>query len=150
MGRRAREPDSPPAAAPEPGSAALVAALHADLADWMGTDAPPKVFDRFAAALHEKFTAVTILAEVVDREALLTGVWSVRNAQPGLRIEITDFEELADAGPVLAVRFVAEYRHGDMLARRRVSAVLSASDHGYQWRSLHETAFPADRQPPAG
>ncbi|MEV0245629.1 hypothetical protein AB0H76_03455 [Nocardia sp. NPDC050712] len=143
MGRRSREQDSPSAAAGTPaGSAEVVAALHSDLAEWMGSDAPPKVFDRFAEALHEKFTAVTILAQVVDREALLTGVWSVRNVQPGLRIEISEVEELANDDAVVAVRFVAEYRHGEMRARRMVTAVLTGSELGYRWRSLHETAFP--------
>ncbi|WP_228538270.1 hypothetical protein [Nocardia sp. XZ_19_385] len=146
MGRRAREPDAPTGTAPARSVLAeVVVALHSDLAEWMGTDAPPKVFDRFAEALHEQFGAVTVVAQVVDRDTLLTGVWSVRNAQPGLRIEISEFEEIASTDTVAVVRFVAEYQHEQMRARRMVTAVLIAGDHGYRWRSLHETA-----PPPAG
>ncbi|MEV6275492.1 hypothetical protein [Nocardia sp. NPDC051832] len=144
MGRRAREPESPGSSEPAPsGLAEVVVALHSDLAEWMGTDAPPKVFDRFAEALHDKFSAVTVVAQVVDRDTLLTGVWSVRNAQPGLRIEISEVEEIAEGDGMAAVRFVAEYQHEEMRARRMVTAVLVSGDHGYRWRSLHETAPPA-------
>ncbi|MGW0246772.1 hypothetical protein ACWDYH_09040 [Nocardia goodfellowii] len=140
MGRRAREQDAPSGEPEVAGMAGVVQALHSDLAEWMGTDAPPKVFDRFAEALHERFSAVTVVAQVVDRDTLLTGVWSVRNAQPGLRIEISEVEEIVAAGTVAVVRFVAEYAHQEMRARRMVTAVLLATDHGYRWRSMHETA----------
>jgi hypothetical protein len=120
----------------------VIGALHSDLAEWMGSDAPPKVFDRFANALDEQFSAVTTVGQVVDRDALLAGVWSARNTQPGLDIEITDIEELAHSGTIVTVRFTAENLLGATRTRRLVTAILITADHGYLWRSVHETAAP--------
>jgi hypothetical protein len=121
----------------------VIAALHEDLADWLGTNAPPKVFDRFANALHDEFSAVTTLGQVVDRDTLLAGVCSARNTQPGLGIETTDIEQLAHSGTLVTVRFTAENRLADTRTRRIVTAILITADHGFLWRSMHETATPA-------
>ncbi|MFX0577566.1 hypothetical protein [Nocardia nepalensis] len=121
----------------------VIGALHSDLAEWMGSDAPPKVFDRFANALDEQFSAVTTVGQVVDRDTLLAGVWSARNTQPGLDIEITDIDELVHSGTVVTVRFTAENLLGDTRTRRLVTAILIIADHGYLWRSVHETASSA-------
>ncbi|MBB5911447.1 hypothetical protein BJY24_000314 [Nocardia transvalensis] len=121
----------------------VVVDLHSDLAEWLGTDAPPKVFDRFANALDDGFTSVVTTGEAVTRDALLSGVWSARNAQPGLEIEITDVTEIARTTKLVIVRFVAENRFGGASMRRRVTAVLLTDGQLYSWRSVHETAIPA-------
>ncbi|QIS02122.1 hypothetical protein F5X71_07140 [Nocardia brasiliensis] len=118
----------------------VVAALHFDLAEWMSSNAPPKVFDRFANALDDKFSAVTTVGQVIDRDTLLAGVWSAKNSQPGLRIEVSDLEELAHSGKLVTVRFVAENCLAEVRTRRLVTAILLVADHGYLWRSVHETA----------
>ncbi|WP_330254564.1 hypothetical protein OG874_08495 [Nocardia sp. NBC_00565] len=121
----------------------VIAALHSDLAEWMGSNAPPKVFDRFANALHDQFSAVTTVGQVVDRDTLLAGVWSARDTQPGLDIEITDITELAHSGTIVTVRFTATNQLGEIRTRRLVTGILIVADHGYLWHSLHETATPA-------
>ncbi|MFD6160536.1 hypothetical protein ACFWF7_31850 [Nocardia sp. NPDC060256] len=125
-----------------PDLADVIEALHSDLAEWMGSNAPPKVFDRFANALHDEFSSVTTVGQVIDRDTLLAGVWSARNAQPGFTIEITGIEEIAQSGSLLTVRFTAENLQGDIRSRRLVTAILLNTDHGYLWRSLHETTTP--------
>ncbi|WP_159080266.1 hypothetical protein [Nocardia suismassiliense] len=127
----------------QPDLADVIEALHSDLAEWMGSNAPPKVFDRFANALDEKFSSVTTVGQVIDRDTLLAGVWSARNAQPGFDIAITGIEEIAQSGSIVTVRFVAENRLGDNRTRRLVTAILLRTDHGYMWRSVHETAAAA-------
>ncbi|MFI6046651.1 DUF4440 domain-containing protein [Nocardia sp. NPDC051321] len=125
-----------------PDLADVVEALHSDLAEWMGSNAPPKVFDRFANALHDEFSSVTTVGQIIDRDTLLAGVWSARNAQPGFTIEIADIEEIAQSGSLLTVRFTAENQQGDTRSRRLVTAILLNTDHGYLWRWLHETTAP--------
>ncbi|WP_069160284.1 DUF4440 domain-containing protein [Nocardia altamirensis] len=138
----------------------VIDALHSDLAEWMGTNAAPKVFDRFANALHEDFSAVTTTGQVFDRDALLAGVWSARNTQPDLTIEITEVQEIATGASIVVARFTAVNRQAhpspdhhpssnrsampaELYSRRLVTAVLDVADHGYQWRSVHETAAAA-------
>ncbi|MFB8277681.1 DUF4440 domain-containing protein [Nocardia colli] len=125
-----------------PDLADVIEALHSDLAEWMGSNAPPKVFDRFANALHDDFSSVTTVGQVIDRDTLLAGVWSARNAQPGFTIEISDIEEVAQSGTILTVRFTAENRQGEVRSRRLVTAILLSADHGYLWRLVHETTAP--------
>ncbi|WP_405162716.1 DUF4440 domain-containing protein [Nocardia sp. NBC_01499] len=125
-----------------PDLADVIEALHSDLAEWMGSNAPPKVFDRFANALHDEFSSVTTTGQVIDRDTLLAGVWSARNAQPGFTIEITDIQEIAHSDTILTVRFTAENQQGDTRSRRLVTAILLSTDHGYLWRLVHETAAP--------
>ncbi|WP_433663962.1 DUF4440 domain-containing protein [Nocardia sp. CA-128927] len=125
-----------------PDLADVIEALHSDLAEWMGSNAPPKVFDRFANALHDEFSSVTTTGQVIDRDTLLAGVWSARNAQPGFNIEITDIQEIAQSGSILTARFTAENQQGEVRSRRLVTAILLNTDHGYLWRSVHETATP--------
>lgn len=125
-----------------PDLADVVEALHSDLAEWLGSNAPPKVFDRFANALHDEFSSVTTVGQIIDRDTLLAGVWPARNAQPGFTIEITGIEEIAQSGSLLTVRFTAENQQGDTRSRRLVTAILLNTDHGYLWRWLHETTTP--------
>ncbi|MFD7845378.1 hypothetical protein ACFV4K_20890 [Nocardia sp. NPDC059764] len=122
--------------------AGIVAAFHYDLAEWLGSDAPPKVFDRISGQLDEQFTSVVTTGETVDRETLLAGLWSARNLQPGLEIEVSDVLELTRGGHLLVLRFVAENRMAEVRNRRSVTAVLITDGRTYRWRTVHETATP--------
>lgn len=117
----------------------VVVDLHSDLAEWLGSDAPPKVFDRFANALDDGFTSVVTTGDAIDRDALLAGVWSARNAQPGLEIAISEVAEIARATNLVVVRFAAENRYAGTTSKRRVTAVLRTDGQLYSWRSVHET-----------
>ncbi|WP_306362636.1 hypothetical protein [Nocardia sp. CC227C] len=119
----------------------VVAALHWDLAEWLGTDAPPKVFDRISGALDEGFTSVVTTGQAVDRETLLSGLWSARNAQPGLRIEVSEVGEIARRPGLVVARFMAANTVGELTTRRRVTAVLVTDGQRHLWRSVHETPF---------
>lgn len=87
---------------------------------------------------------VTTSGEILRRTELLDGLRSARNASPGLRIDISEFEELADESGMLVVRFLESHHHAGQVARRRVTAVLVPVDGepGAQWLAVHET--PAD------
>ncbi|MEU1427748.1 hypothetical protein ABZ412_11810 [Nocardia sp. NPDC005746] len=121
----------------------IVTAFHADLAEWLGADAPPKVFDRVSGQLDEEFTSIVTTGQTVDRETLLAGLWSARNLQPGLAIEVSDVKQLARSGNLLVVRFVAENRMGELRTARTVTAALVTDGRTYLWRTVHETATPA-------
>lgn len=121
----------------------IVAALHFDLAEWLGTDAPPKVFDRISGALDERFTSVVTTGQAVDRETFLAGIWSARNALAGLQIEVSEAQELARSGQLILVRFVAENRLGTVrMQQRTVTAALITDGRTHLWRTVHETALP--------
>ncbi|MGX1807414.1 hypothetical protein ACWIGI_16985 [Nocardia sp. NPDC055321] len=120
----------------------VVAALHWDLAEVLGTDCAPKVFDRIAAALDEQFTSVVTTGQTVDRETLLAGVWSARNTQPGMAIEVSDVREIARSGNLVIVRFAAANRIGEVRTRRVATAVLVTDGRTHLWRSVHETSTP--------
>ncbi|MGW4356214.1 hypothetical protein ACWELJ_29420 [Nocardia sp. NPDC004582] len=115
--------------------------LHDDLATWLGSEAAPEVFERFARAQRPEFTMVSTDGSVVAREALLTGLRAARNAVPGLRIEIDEVVELNRLAATVVVRF-REVHHGPTgSAARQVTAVLTAEPDGYLWHSVHETAI---------
>lgn len=116
-----------------------VVALHTDLAEWLGTDAPPEVFDRFAAAQHADFSMVTATGEVVGRIDLLDGVHSARNAQPGLTIDVSDVEAITCSDNTVVVRFLEEHHASRARTCRRVTAILVAEDKDWRWLSVHET-----------
>ncbi|MFE3443943.1 hypothetical protein ACFXNW_12985 [Nocardia sp. NPDC059180] len=121
---------------------AAVEELHADLATWLGSEAPDAVFDRFAAAQHESFSMVTTAGDIMRRNELLTGLRGARNAQPGLHIDISELEELAAESRMVVVRFLESHHHAGQISRRRVSAVLVSQEGrpGVQWLTVHETA----------
>ncbi|WP_157555282.1 hypothetical protein [Nocardia crassostreae] len=136
-----------------PELADVVAALHWDLAEWLGSDALPKVFDRISGALDEEFTSVVTTGQAVDRETLLAGLWSarnlqpgleIRNLQPGLEIEVREVRELARSGNLIVVRFLAENSLAETRTARWVTAVLVTDGRTCQWRTVHETPAPAD------
>lgn len=125
--------------------AGAVVRLHADLATWLGSQAPAEVFDRFAAAQHERFSMVTTDGEVLGRDALLAGLRGARNALPGLVIEVSEIEELLRSDGTAVVRFLEIHRTDASVTRRRVTAVLTTDDPGEpRWLTVHETdAAPA-------
>ncbi|MFE5287217.1 hypothetical protein ACFRAQ_19820 [Nocardia sp. NPDC056611] len=120
----------------------IVTAFHVDLAEWLGSDAPPKIFDRISAQLDDQFTSVVTTGQTVDRDTLLAGLWSARNLQPGLRIEISEVRELARSGKLLVLRFVAENRLAETRTGRTVTAALITDGRTYRWRTVHETPMP--------
>lgn len=120
----------------------VVAALHWDLAEWLGSDALPKVFDRISVALDEQFTSVVTTGQAVDRETLLAGLWSARNAQPGMEIEVSEIQEIARSGNLIVVRFAAENVLGEARVKRWVTAVIVTDGRTYKWRTVHETNAP--------
>ncbi|WP_434085557.1 DUF4440 domain-containing protein [Nocardia sputorum] len=114
--------------------------LHADLGTWLGSEAPVEVFERFAAAQHERFSMVTTDGEVLGRSSLLAGVRGARNAVPGLTIEVSEIEELSRSGDIAVVRFLETHRAAGNVTRRRVTAVLTTEDPGaVRWLTVHET-----------
>lgn len=125
-----------------PELADVVAALHWDLAEWLGSDALPKVFDRISGALDENFTSVVTTGQAIDREGLLAGLWSARNLQPGLEIEVSEVAEIARSGNLIVVRFTAENAVGEARSRRLVTAVLVTDGRTYLWRTVQETTAP--------
>lgn len=119
----------------------VVERLHADLGRWLGSEAPVEVFERFAAAQHERFSMVTTDGEVLGRSALLAGLRGARNAVPGLTIEVSDIEELSWSEGIAVVRFLETHRAAGNLTRRWVTAVLTTEDPGaVRWLTVHETA----------
>ncbi|MEV6097854.1 hypothetical protein [Nocardia sp. NPDC051981] len=122
--------------------------MHFDLAEWLGSDAPPKVFDRISGALDEGFTSVVTTGQTVDRETFLAGIWSARNALAGAEIEVSEVAEIARSGQLIVVRFVAENRIGAVkTGGRTVTAVLVTDGRTYLWRTVHETPVPETAQP---
>nr|WP_255495031.1 DUF4440 domain-containing protein [Nocardia sp. GTS18] len=119
-----------------------IQALHDDLADWLGSEAPDSVFDRFAAAQDPSFSMVTTTGQVLHRDELLTGLRAARNAQPGLRIAISEIEVLATDGAVTVVRFLESHHHAGTVSRRRVLAVLRSERESLRWSTLQETDVP--------
>ncbi|WP_433565372.1 hypothetical protein ACQP1O_08985 [Nocardia sp. CA-151230] len=148
-----RRRQAEPGAAERVGEAAdvelsdIVAALHFDLAEWLGTDAPPKVFDRISGALDEQFTSVVTTGQSVDRETFLSGLWGARNAVAGVEIEVSEIRELARSGNLIVVRFAAENRIGGTGTRRTVTAVLVTDGRTHLWETVHETATPDSESP---
>ncbi len=114
--------------------------LHADLATWLGSQARAEVFERFAAAQHERFSMVTTGGEVLGRDALIASLRGARNAVPGLVIEVSDVEELLRSGGVAVVRFLETHRAAGNVTRRRVTAVLTTdAPEAVRWLTVHET-----------
>ncbi|WP_040780481.1 DUF4440 domain-containing protein [Nocardia pneumoniae] len=121
----------------------VVERLHADLATWLGSQAPVEVFERFAAAQHERFSMVTTGGEVLGRSELIAGLRAAGNGVPGLRIEVSDVEELLRSESVAVVRFLETHRAAEGVTRRWVTAVLVIDDpDGVRWLTVQETEAP--------
>lgn len=116
--------------------------LHADLALWLGTEAPTTVYDRFLSAQHPDFTMVDGSGAVVGRQQLATGLARAGNARPGLRIAVDDITVVTAAGNLAVVRFLETHHHDGTAEARRVTAVLVADrahDERLRWLTVHET-----------
>ncbi|MET8800916.1 hypothetical protein ABZV91_31615 [Nocardia sp. NPDC004568] len=120
--------------------------VHSLLATWLGTAAPPRVLDGFAAAQHDDFSMVTVAGAVLRKTELLAGLHRARNSRPGLVIEISEVETVCASADLTVVRFVEEHRDGDTSEYRRTTAVLSAApdDNRYLWLAVHETTLGPD------
>ncbi|MEV0685071.1 DUF4440 domain-containing protein [Nocardia sp. NPDC050378] len=119
-----------------------IRALHDDLAAWLGSEAPDSVFDRFAAAQDVSFSMVTTTGQILRRDELLAGLRAARNAQPGLRITISEIEVLSADDAVTVVRFLESHDHAGVVSRRRVLAVLRPERDSVRWWTLQETDVP--------
>lgn len=116
--------------------------LHADLALWLGSDAPSAVCERFIAAQHPDFTMVTADGQVVSRDELATGLAQAGNTVPGLTIAIEDLRVVAADGDLVVVRFTEAHHRDGTVDRRRTTATLTVDmsvEEGLRWLSVHET-----------
>ncbi|WP_330229522.1 hypothetical protein OHA40_26230 [Nocardia sp. NBC_00508] len=123
----------------------VVERLHADLATWLGSQAPVEVFERFAAAQHERFTMVTTGGDLLGRSELIAGLRRAGNSVPGLTIEVSDVEELLRSESAAVIRFLEAHRVAGSVTRRWVTAVLTTDDPGgVRWLAVQETEAAAD------
>lgn len=118
-----------------------IEAVHDLLATWLGTAAPPRVLDGFAATQHEDFSMVTVDGTVLRKKELLAGLHRARNSRPGLVIEISAVETLCTTADTVVVRFVECHRADSAPEYRRTTAVLlrDSGEHRYRWLALQET-----------
>lgn len=122
---------------------AEVVAANQLLAAWFGTDdADPEILDRVAATQSETFTMLSIDRVPVTKSQLLDGLRQKRNSQPGLRIEITDFEVLFAEGDVRGIRCMERHHLNGERSDRWTTAVLTvlANQPRFRWHALHESA----------
>lgn len=113
---------------------------HQDLARWLGSEAELALLDTFRAAHRPEFTLVTIDGVKVDLASLLTGLAGGRNAVPGLKIGIEEFEVVVRTAEVAVCRFLERHSAGSL---RRTVAVLAADPagrNGVRWLAVQETA----------
>ncbi|WP_067473212.1 DUF4440 domain-containing protein [Nocardia amamiensis] len=123
----------------------VVERLHADLATWLGSQAPVEVFERFAAAQHERFSMVTTGGDVLSRSELIAAVRRAGNSVPGMTIEVSEVEELLRSESVAVVRFQETHRAPGSVTGRRVTAVLTIDEPGgVRWLTVQETEAPVD------
>jgi hypothetical protein len=112
---------------------------HEDLARWLGSEAEPALLDTFSAAHVPEFSLVAIDGAKLDLPSLTNALAGARNAVPGLKIGIEEFEVLIRTDEVAVVRFLERHSVG---ALRRVTAVLvpdPSARYGVRWSSVHET-----------
>ncbi|WP_020388906.1 hypothetical protein [Kribbella catacumbae] len=115
---------------------------HHDLARWLGSEAEPALLDALRIAHQPEFTLVTIDGESLARPALMDALAGSRNAVPGLKIGIEEFEVTIRTAEVAVCRFLEVHSIG---SSRRSTAVLVAEPtarYGARWLSVHETAMP--------
>lgn len=114
---------------------------HDELARWLGTEAPAGVLEILRAAHRPEFVLVGTDGARVDQDGLMTALSGARNAVPGLKIAIEQFEVVAQTEELAVVRFVESHSVG---SSRRTTAVLvpdEAAPAGLGWLSVHETAL---------
>ncbi|ADB32215.1 conserved hypothetical protein [Kribbella flavida DSM 17836] len=112
---------------------------HEDLARWLGSEAEPGLLDTFRAMHRPEFSLVAIDGVRIDLPALAGALAGARNAVPGLKIGIEEFELLVRTDQVVVCRFLERHSVGSL---RRVTAVLvpdPTARYGVRWLSVHET-----------
>lgn len=115
---------------------------HHDLARWLGSEAEPALLDALRIAHQPEFTLVAIDGEQLARPALMDALAGSRNAVPGLKIGIEEFEVTIRTAEVAVCRFLEVHSIG---TSRRTTAALVADPtarYGVRWLSVHETALP--------
>lgn len=115
---------------------------HHDLARWLGSEAEPALLDALQIAHQPEFTLVAIDGEPLALPALMEALAASRNAVPGLKIGIEEFEVTIRTTEVAVCRFLEVHSIG---TSRRTTAVLVADPtarYGVRWLSVHETAAP--------
>jgi hypothetical protein len=120
---------------------------HDLLAAWLGSRADQAVLAELRDAHTADFTLVTVDGQVLDRDTLLAALENAANAQPGLRIEITDVTIVAQLDDAVLVRFLETHLVQEAATARLVSALLRADSDTLRWAYVHETA--AGSEPPA-
>ncbi|PCG86947.1 hypothetical protein CIB93_05230 [Streptomyces sp. WZ.A104] len=122
---------------------AEVVAANQLLATWFGTDdADPEILERVAATQSETFTMLSIDRVPVTKSQLLDGLRQKRSSQPGLRIEITEFEVLFSQGDVRVIRCRERHHLNEERSDRWTTAVLTVqrAQPRFRWHVLHESA----------
>ncbi|MEU8896334.1 hypothetical protein [Nocardia sp. NPDC048505] len=115
---------------------------HEDLARWLGTADAVGALERFVAQLHPDFSMVTVDGVLVPRSGLLVGLSGAGHSLPGLMIDITDVEVLADTAESVVARFREVHHTPAGPAARWTTALLlpdPAARNALSWRSVHET-----------
>ncbi|MEV8371865.1 hypothetical protein AB0P21_03960 [Kribbella sp. NPDC056861] len=113
---------------------------HEDLARWLGSEAEPALLDELRQAHRPEFTLIALDGSKLTLPALLEALGGSRNAVPGLKIGIEDFEVVLRTAEVSVCRFLEVHSVG---SPRRSTAVLVADPtarYGVRWLSLQETA----------
>jgi hypothetical protein len=112
---------------------------HEDLARWLGTEAEPGLLDTFHAMHRPEFSLIAIDGLRLDLHALMTALAASRNAVPGLKITIEEFETVLRTADATVVRFLERHSPDSL---RRVTAVFvpdPTARYGVRWLSVHET-----------
>jgi hypothetical protein len=113
---------------------------HEDLARWLGSEAEPALLDELRQAHRPEFTLIALDGSKLGLPALVEALAGSRNAVPGLKIGIDDFEVVLRTAEVAVCRFLEVHTVG---SPRRTTAVLVADPgarYGVRWLSVQETA----------
>lgn len=113
---------------------------HEDLASWLGSEAEPGLLESLQHAHRPDFTLVTLDGSKLTLPALMEALAGSRNAVPGLKIGIEDFELVIGTAEVAVCRFLEVHSVG---SARRTTAVLvddPSARYGARWLSVQETA----------
>lgn len=120
--------------------------LHKFFERWLGgcaADGPEDAtMARLERVLGPAFTIVTPSGQILEREALLSGLAAARGSRPGLRIEIEEPTLIAETPSQTIARYT-EVQHADGATTRRISSVVfertTGAPNGLRWLHLQET-----------
>ncbi|MEC4018740.1 hypothetical protein [Streptomyces sp. H27-D2] len=118
--------------------------LHDLLAGWLSgeTARTPEAFAPFAESHDPGFTLIEPGGKLLARDRVLTEVESVHGAAPGLVIDISEVQLIAESGSLVVAGYEEWHSGPTAGGPRRVTAVFvrePAAPHGLRWRHLHET-----------